>query len=685
MTESLTSTPSLPWSTWFERKTALEAGKALVAWNDECIRQNAPKAARSYIYAQTIENRRVELSNLAAFGDLPDFKPDGDVFPITVNKCAALLRSFISSVFAGDTPMPLHVTNDADHEQQLRAENLDETIRVELQSKQGMFGDCSELDRHGGTIAVGSTGEYWVFAMPGTGKVDLELDDGMTIGVVRDRQFGDIHTLCRSTWRDPEALKARYPNRKAEIDACIDLVEPYVISGGKEQARARNNDLLRKRRMVRVVQGWRVAIKGKSKGKAKTIEGREMFVLKSGVHLEDNVWPWDEPPGDRWVFELQMDGEGGIPLTESVYRLDMRKNQMIYDADRTEYNTPHQTWLTQKGTGESESVKGQLQGAHGVKIVEITGNPAQAVKVQDSSGIKRNALELINMYDNAEHEVTGVSKAKIGGAASGQASSGIHEVWSASYFTERYADCERRLVQFRTVTRARKMARALKSVAAGKYSVWVGDKKKRRQLKPRDFDLPDDKYTIEVKPTSEERDSPANRLKKIEKLASDPASMVTGKDLVDAMKTFDTDRAASEFDALDEFTRGQINIWRKEPLTELPKRYVSPLKWFGIPVLESALRIVSLELVKAMQDELPQERQDYFTRYADECTALIDGAKQKELDMQARAQASARAAAPPPAPTAGAVSGIPVLPIAAAGAAPGPGAGPGPGVGPGAV
>jgi hypothetical protein len=211
----------------------------------------------------------------------------------------------------------------------------------------------------------------------------------------------------------------------------------------------------------------------------------------------------------------------------------------------------------------------------------------------------------------------------------------------------------------------------------------VGDNKKRRQLKPRDFDLPDDKYTIEVKPTSEERDSPANRLKKIEKLASDPASMVTGRDLVDAMKTFDNDRAASEFDALDEVTRNQINEWRKAPLEELPKRYVSPLKWFGIPVLESSLRIVSLELVKAMQDELPQERQDYFTRYADECTALIDAAKQKELDMQAKAQASARAATPPPAPQAGAVSGIPVLPIPVAGAAPGPGAGPGPGVGPG--
>lgn len=678
MTESLTSNPSYPWSTWWERKKPLDAGKALVAWNDECIKQNAPKAARSYIYAQTIENRRVELSNLAAFGDLPDFKPDGDVFPITVNKCAALLRTFISKVFAGDTPLPQHVTNDADYEQQLRAENLDEAIRVELQSRHGMFADCSELDRQGGTIAVGATGEYWVFAFPGEGKVDAQLDDGMTIGVVRGNQFGPIQTLSRSTWWDPEALKQRYPRRAAEIDACVDLVEPGVISGGKEQARARNNDMLRKRRMVRVVQGWRVAFKSKRK----TIVGREMFVLKTGVHLEDNDWPWDEPPGDRWVFELQMDGEGGIPLTESIYRLDMRKNQMIYEADRTEYNTPHQTWLCQKGTGEAESVKGQLSGAVGVKIVEISGSPASALKVQDSSGIKRNALQLIEMYDAATHEVTGISRANVGGASTGAASSGIHEVWSASYFTERYADCERRLVQFRTVTRARKFARALKSVAAGKYSVWVGDKKKRRQLKPRDFDLPDDKYTIEVKPTSEEKDSPASRLKKIEKLASDPASMVSGKDLVDAMKTFDTDRAASEFDALDDWTREQINTWYKSPLEELPALYMSPLKWFGIPVLESALRITSLALIKAMQDKLPPERQDYFTRYADECTALIDAAKQKELDMQARAQAGAKAAAAQPPPPAGAAVSVNPIPIAVAGAAPGPGASPGPGAGP---
>lgn len=633
---------SNPFSCWWSRGTKRDAAVALVAWSDQCIRMNLPNAFRAYQYALAYEG--YQLTNVGAHltANLKTNDLWGDLdsaFPITINKVRELVNTWVAKSTANDTPAPQFVTNGADYEESLRAENLDEVINTELSQEQGLFNDCAELDRHGATIAASSTGIYWVFAFPGEGKVEFELDDGLTVGVIRNRGMGRVHTMSRSVLYDPEWLIHLYPGKKKDILESVEVVEPYILSGSPfDRGRSpKAGEALRKERKVRVVQGWRVALK---RGK-RTVMGREMFVLKNGVVLEDNDYPWDSPPGDDWVFERELSGNGGVSMTHSVYRMFMRQNEMLHSADRAEHNTPQETWLTQKGTGEAESVKNQLSGSVGVKIVEITGNPSAAVKVIDSHGMKRNAVELMAMYDSAQHEVTGISKAQSAATKQPGTTSGIHEVYSASYMTERYADQSRRLVLFRTKKRARLALRAMKSVVDGKYTVWVGDKKRRKQLTPEDFDLDESKYSIDIKPASEEKDSPSTRLAKIEQMAKDPATMVTGRDVVEAYKTFDADRVEQQATALDSIVEEYCKRWRRDNPNSIGF-YQSPKKWWRIPGLESAVRIAAADHSRAELEGVPAERMKYHEQFMNECVAMIDQLKMREAEIAAEAAMKAK-------------------------------------------
>lgn len=645
MAEIITEDVKNPWSTWWNRARK-DAAKALVSWNDDCIRANMPDAFRAYFYGMAYEG--FQMSNIGAHLsiNLPFKDVAGDVandFPITINKVRSIVNTWVAKSLGNDTPAPQFVTNDADYEQSLRAENLDDVINTELSLEHGIYNDCAELDRHGATIAAAATGIYWVFAFPGEGKVEAELDDGLTIGVIRDRNMGRVQTMSRSTFVDPEALIHKHPKKKDAILANVELVEPYLFTGGQldRQRSARGNEWLKKERKVRVIQGWRVALK---RGK-KTVMGRELFTMKDGEVLEDNDYPWDAPPGDDWVFERELSGRGGVSMTHSVFRMFMRENEMIYAADRAEHNTPQEVWVCQKGSGEAEAVKNQMSGAVGVKIVEVTGNLANSVKVIDNHGIKRNAMQLIDMYDSACHDVTGVSRAQSSASKQAGTTSGIHEVYTASYFSERYADQERRLITFRTKKRARLFLRAMKSVVDGKYSVWVGDKKRRRQLTAADFDLEESKYTIDIKPASEEKDSPATRLKKIEQMAKDPSTMVTGRDVVEAMKTFDADRVEQQATAIDAIVEELCKRYRRDDPNR-PGFYQSPSKWWRIPGLESALRITAADHSQAQLDGVPNERLKYHEQFMDECVELIDKLKSREAEIMAQAAMKARASVP---------------------------------------
>jgi hypothetical protein len=619
---------------------------------------NWAKASKAYRFSCAYDGVTLTSQYMASTAGFDDQVWDGAEVPVIVNTVRRMVNTFVSKSFANDNPAPQMVSTDGTFEQRLAAEAIDETLMAEFELPHGQFSNINELHRHGGTISTCATGQYWVFAFPGDGKVEAELDDGLTLGIVRSGRYGQILTLCRTIWRDPEWLCSRYPGQSAEILAAVETVQSqtrYADNRNSPTPSARNESKMVMRRVVRVHQGWRSQIN-------EDTTGRELFCLKDGTCLEDNVWEHPGPPGRSWEFERELDGEGGVSLTQTVYRLFMRRNEALFDRDRAVHNMPLVGFLCQKGTGESEALNSQIQGATGVAIWEITGNVNSAIKAFEMPNLSQASTDLVNSYGEHMHDVTGIAKAQTSGARQPGTTSGLHESLTASYYTENFADAERRLIQFRAVDCAQLFIWALQKVVENKYSRWVGDAKKRRQLTGDDLDLDDSKYVLGIKPASEEKDSPKARLEKAERLLQDPAGRFTGADLVETWKTFDESHAENKAYRVESSVEGRCSKWLRATPEEMmqPNFYRSPLKWWRKEGLAAALSICSYEYDEAIDQGAPQNKLAYFERFMDECTELIDQEMQREAELAAMA-----GGAPPPP---GASSGGPAATPGAGGA-----------------
>ncbi len=616
-----------PRECWWQY-TGAKRYEMLHLWCDDIMTANMWKAARAYRHSCAYDGVTL-TSRYASEAGYDDSVWDGAEVPVIVNTVRRMVNTFVAKSFANDNPVPQMVSNDGTFEQRLAAEAIDEALMAEFELPHGQFASIHELHRHGGTMSTGSTGQYWVFAFPGEGKVEAELDDGLTIGTVRTGQFGRILTMCRTVWRDPEWLCVRYPDAAEDIMRNVETVNANTRYGDARMSPSPNSRMGSRgiaRRLVRVHQGWRSQINEDN-------PGCQTFVLKDGTMLEDEEWLHDEPPGKSWEFERELDGEGGVSLTQTVYRMFMRMNEATHDADRAQRNMPQAAFLCQRGTGEAEAVNAQLQGSTGVKVIEVTGNVNAAVKAFEMPGLQRAGQELIERYNQGMHDVTGISRAQSSGARQPGTTSGLHESLTASYYTENFADAERRLIQFRAVDCAKLFVWALQKVVEGRYSRWVGDGKKRRELTGKDLDLDDSKYVIQIKPTSEEKDSPKARLEKIERLVQDPAAKATAADLIEAWKSYDEKAVERRIYAAQEWTETQCSKWLRLPETDLRGAYQSPSKWMRRDGLETALSICWKNMVDAREQDAPQSRLRYFEQFADECVELIQQDEQRQADL----------------------------------------------------
>lgn len=641
-------------SVWW-KMTGAEACKALVAWSDEAINANLFRASRAYRFASLFEG--YTLNNLSGFGAEVNNDQifDGLNVPVIRNKVRRLVMTVINKAFANDNPVPQYTTRGASYDQSLKAENIDDLMMTEFDQEQGDFSDIHELWRQGGTIATSATGRCYIFAFPGEENVEAEVDDSLTVGVIKDGQYGPVQTLVRSVWKDPEATAEKYPWAADRIMANIDERAAPVAAGGltKNSTTSTAGPHISPRREVRIIQGWRCTV-GKTKGK-------RIYCLKDGTSLlpaDKGEWDKKRPPCAWWDYEKELSGEGGTPLTQTVYRMAMRQNEATHDMDRTQHETPQQTWLTQKGTSDGEAVKGQLQGAQGIKIVEIAGKPGDAVQMLPNPGLGRSSVELEQLYDNGMHDDTGIAKNQSSGSGQPGTTSGIQESLRASYLTENLADQTRRLVRARAVDTARIFLWALQEMIAdkgSKFERYVSNGKKK--LTPADLDLDESKYVTQIKAASDEKDSPKTRLQKAEQLMKDPTAQFTGADMVEMWKTNDIDRLTEQMFAIEEWIEEQHKRWLKSSASEMGKDtfYQSPSKWMRKEGLATALRLTTAARLWAEQEGAPPERIKYFDTFCDECVALIEAEERREAENKGNVRPAGQSivapvAAPAPAP-----------------------------------
>lgn len=624
-------------STWnLERDKAL-AAKKLVEWNDEGIAANWTRASRAYLFASAFEG--YTLTNLSGFGCnvlQTDLALDGDEVPITVNRVRALGKAFVAKTGANDDVVPQFVTNSGTFDQQQSAENMDRVVCAEYEQQQGAYADFHALCRKLELMVTTALGRGWVFVFPGNygGRIkpEAEIDDGLTINMVREHQYGRIIRLSRSTWRDPESEIAKYPKKRQAILENVEVMQPDIKAGSGIRAFPDlNTQVSPSLRLVRVVQGWSIGLGAKD-------PGREMFVLKDGTVLEDNRWDRPSPPCRHIDYEEELSAGGGTPLTQTIYRLFCREQELINDADQVERNMPCEVLLTRTGDQMSAgtTVKKQLESAKGIIVVEVP-QVEGAVEAMEMKGLPRKTMELLTLYAGLQHEIPGISRGHADATQQKNISSGIQASLEASLFPELHADFVLRFNRFRAVDCAELFVWAIQDIveAGDLYEVWAGDDETKRMVKGDDLDLDMQKYKIQIKPASSRKDSPATRLQKAEKWLTDPTVTFTGADMAQFWKTYDVDRFSEELDAITDGVRRQIRKWRSLPILEAQAQYRSPAKWMTIQGLESALRVVVADYEDARDSNVPEDRLGLWENYMNQCTSLIRTLKTEEAKLQA--------------------------------------------------
>lgn len=631
---------------WMLQVDQAQAALFLVDLGERAIIENCWRASRAYRFASLYEG--FQLTNLSSWGaDLTNTSgifPGLDV-PVIKNRCRSLVRAFVNKSFANDSPLPQFTTKGGTFDQVAAAEDMDQAICAEFLEPQGRFSNKAEMDRHGGLIAAAATGQYAVFCIDydNATRPELELDDTLTLGVYRTQQFGAVRHIVRTVWMLPEEAIRKFGLKFATaIYENLETREGKFVSGQSMNRGATPvSTISLARREVRITMGWAVKV-GKE-------PGRQMFVLKDGTVLRDRGYDKTEPPCVRWEYEPELGGEGGTPLTQLIYVQAMYQNRILHDIDHAERNTPQVVVAAQSGTKGEKTVKGQLASSKAVHFLEVDGPIEGAMKVFEMPKFAKDSLALEAVYDQAMFDDTSIARNHATGVKAQGATSGVHESLSASYYTESFADAERRSIEMRAVGATRIMLWCLQSIAKRGFERWVGDKTFRRKLRAEDLDLDDSKYILEIHPASEEKDTPKGRLKKAETWMRDPSVPFQGSDMVNMYRTYDDTRMAQQLYELDGWVEEQIERYRKTPVKDMGRDfYQPPLRSMQMQGLTSALRIMNLAWMRAKQQSMPTQRLVWFEKFCNDCMALIQEEQKRIAALQQ-----------PPAPPAGAPQPLP--------------------------
>lgn len=634
---------------WYTRRKKADAARDLLDLSERVLVENSYRATRAYRFASLYEG--FSLTNLSTFG--ADVTNSGQIFPgldapVIKNRCRSLCQTFVNKSFANDSPLPQFTTKGGNFDQVNAAEDLDQTICTEFAEPHGQFGDIHEMHRHGALIATASTGQYaiWCIDYDNATRPEGELDDTLATGFYRAYRYGPIRMAVRTVWMSPEEALRKFGERFRQ--AIYANVEPRdgAFEAGKGVGPGSDNlskAVILRRREVRIIYGYSVQV-----GSGPTAEpGRQMFILKDKTILRDRAWDKPRPPCVLWHYDIELGGEGGTPLTQVVYNLARFQNRILNDVDTAERKTGQVIIAVQAGTQGAQAMKAQLGQSQAVSLVEINGPVDSAFKVLESPKFSRDSLALEAVYDQAQFDDTRIPRSHVTSASPKNVNSGVQESLAASYYTESFADPERRSIQVRAVDTSRIMLWVLQSLATrGGFERWIGDGEFRKQIKHTDLDLDESKYVLAIKPVGEGKDTPKSRLEKAEKWLKDPNVPFLGADMVRMSENYDLDLLREQVYALDEWVQEQVKRYLKTPAQQMAARdfYQPPERWLTLEGLQMCLRSMANAFLRARQNKTPEARLRWFEKFCNDCTSLIEAEQLRLAKLNAGGQA------PPPAP-----------------------------------
>lgn len=589
---------------WHKQTNPDEAAKIAcqIAMLQDSISANRENKIRDY--GSMYEGATLNGLDGDCFDDLIPISYDG--CPLINNRCQSVVDTLQAKLAGLDEPRPQFVVTDGTYEQKRQAVWLDRFVEGQMYQPQGMYKNMWDLWRHAFLLAAAATGTVAVKIFPDfvSQKICAEVHNTTDMWVdSTECRYGAPLTYGESTWFDMETLLDRY-SRNAKKCAAI-------LSAGQQPKRAgkdNKNDAMQ----VLVHEMWRV----------KSTDKPGKYIMCVGdVALEWEDYAYATPPFVFYHFRRRLAGFWAACATESFYYSVIRENQVLARMDEAEARSNTIIQYYDPNVAKSTNL---VIPKHIVMIPydSSLGPPPPAPFVVP--WYPQTAPELMRIHGQNTHDVSGVAEMQTTGTAQAGLTAAIAIRTVLSLLNERLAPRQRDIVQATAVDSAYLFARAAKELYArfGEFSSEWHGKGFIKSLPGNDcLSLPDEIYTAQVRPVSEKKNSPEDRLQLAQELVSQ--GVITGGHWLGILRHMDTMGATRQFAKVEEWCEQMFDRFNYAPESDLrkPGFYRSPPKYMD---LDYAMALATDALLTAQIDEIPDNRIQLFLTFMGDLSKKID-------------------------------------------------------------
>lgn len=620
---------------WHKQTDRNEAGR--IGFQVATTQANANVPRREYARRMGSMYEGLELVGLDGdcFDNIVPIVFDGA--PMVNNRAQSVVDTLQAKLAGLDEPRPQFVVTDGSYEQKRQAVWLDRFVEGQYYQKQGMYKNVWDLWRHAFLTAAAATGTVACKVFPdfNSKRINAELRNSLSMWVdPMECRYGSPLTYGDSTWFDRERLCDLYPKLADKISAAAD--GPLDAMSGRDN----KNDNLQ----VLGHELWRVRSDADTPGKYLMVVGN--------TALEYEDYDYASPPFAFFHFRRRLGGFWAASATETFYSSVVREQQVLSRMDEAEARS--QTIIQYYDPNIVGSDK--LIVPKHVVLIPYDSDKRPPPQAFAPPWYAAQAPELMRIHGQNTHDASGVAAMQVTGQVQAGLTAGVAIRTALGLLNERFAPRQRDIVEAQAVDTAYLFARAAKELydRFGAFdSVWHG-KSFIKTLPGSDcLALPQEIYTVQVRPVSDKKNSPEDRIQLAQELVTQ--GLITGGDWMDCLRTMDTVGASKKFARVEEWCEKLFDRFLYAPEGDLKKPgfYVSPPKYMD---LDYTMALATDAYLSSMIDDVPDNRRQLLLTFLGDVDRKID---QRDARRQAMGMPPAQSAT---APTPGLEQGTPAPP-----------------------
>lgn len=608
MPQSALAAAGLADQPWWEMDAEAAAGE-IVALEDRYSKDFAWRRARARTLAGMYHGRDLgaPFARDARFSwrDVNAQYPDHELITLQRNKAFEYMETYVARIGAVDAPKPALMVTDGDWELKRRVTLNARLLEAEYDQRQGPWPNLHALAHHGLRLScVTGTVAAKIYPWPEEDRVVVELHDTLDMFLDdTELTYGQPRTFGEVTWWPPYRLTANYPEHSTKI---LEAVEARTDRGGLVF-----NGRTSRAELVPVWEAWAV--------KCGDVKGRHLLTLRDGTILLDEDWDETEPPFAFLTPNPSLSGFWGIPMMNVVYEEILKVNEILQRCDEAHTHSPKQIHYVV----ESDLVDvNEILDVDTITVVKLK-NPNAKPVIENPAPFNRIDLELLHEHENGIARILGISEAASAARREPGLPSAAAQREAASRFDDRFATVHRAYVQWVAVDIGRHLLKAQRKLYEQNTAFtrrWTGEFFSK-DIEAKDLlDLDLESLHVQVKPVSERKNTPEERVQYAEELLEKGA--IPFEAYLACLENYDVPGETRVIKTQRRWVAWQIDRWLMADDDERnePGFYQGPRPWMrGVDAMTQVIDA----LMEAELSEAPQDRLQYFLDFIAELSAQL--------------------------------------------------------------